>query len=380
MMFELSDDQRAIVDSFVKFRDKEVRPPVEKHRERIWPRDEWGSMFGRLMEFGLGRSKIPLAAGGSGLDAVTSGLLYEKLSYVSVDLAAAIALVDVVLGMLHTSRNDYLIERFSPGLLSGATIPSIAITEPGTGSDVGSLRTKAVREGDGYRISGEKTWISNATLSDICLPLVRLESGEFAMFLVERERGYQTREITKLGLNSWPTGQVIFDEVRVPASHMIGQPGSTLQSILRDFQQMRPNVALFAVGIAQAALDAAVAYARERVQWGKPIAGHQMVQSLIAEMATDLDASRLLAYRALSLVDRNQRSDAEGSMAKWFATEAAVRIASKAIQIHGAYGLSTEYPVEKLFRDARMLTIPEGTSEIQQLIIGRAILGVSAIS
>ncbi len=379
MIFELTEDQRLIVDNFVRFRDKEIAPLVQKYREQIWPREVWRATFKRLIDMGLGNSKLPVELGGNGLDAVTTGLLYERLAYVSADLAAAIALVDGVCSLLHESGVAALADRFIPGLLSGQVIPSVAITEPGAGSDVGLLRARATLSGDEYVIDGEKTWISNATLSDICLPLVKLESGEIAMFVVERTHGYQTKEIHKLGLNSWPTGQVIFDQVRVPATNMIGKPGVAFTNMLRNFQKMRPNVALYSIGIAQAAFDAAVRYARERVQWGKPIAGHQLIQAMIAEMATELDASKLLAYRALAMVDRGVRCDAETSMAKWYATEAAVRITSKAIQIHGAYGLSTEYPVEKLFRDARMLTIPEGTSEIQQLIIGRAILGVSAI-
>lgn len=378
MDFEPNEEQRLIIDNFRRFRDTEVRPQVEKNRDRLWPKADWQEMFGKLIGFGLGSSMIPQEVGGSGLDLVTLGLLYEELAYLSPELAGGVALTDFALRMLHTAANPEIKEKYFSGLLAGKLIVGMAVTEPDTGSNVAGLRTRAVRDGDHYIIDGEKTWVSNASMSDLILPLVRLENGELALFVVEREHGYTTREIDKMGLKSWPTGQVFFDNVRVPAVNMIGEPGAGLRMTLRGFELARVMVAVYAIGVARAALDAAVAYAKTRVQWGKPIGGHQLIQGMIAEMATELDCARLLALRALSLIQKGIRCDTQSSMAKWYATEAAVHITSNAIQIHGAYGLSTEYPVERLFRDARMLTIPDGTAQIQKLIIGRNLLGIAA--
>jgi alkylation response protein AidB-like acyl-CoA dehydrogenase len=231
-------------------------------------------------------------------------------------------------------------------------------------------------------LSGRKIWISNGCHADLALVVARTGDGgdaPLSRFLVDREpAGFQSREIETIGLRGFSTAELVFDDTLVPKANLIGRAGDGLADSLIDFGATRCYAAIGAVGVARAALEAAVAYARQRVQWGQPIAGHQLIQAHIAQMATQLDCARLLTLRAADLIDRGMRCDAETSMAKYFATEAAVRITSAAIQVHGAIGLSAELPVERYFRDARMMTIPDGTSEIQKLIIARDILGVAA--
>lgn len=241
-----------------------------------------------------------------------------------------------------------------------------------------------MRDGDHYIVTGEKTWISNGHYSDFCMVIVRTSqegSGAISMILVDRaEHGYESRNIDKLGLNSTSTAQLFFDGARVPAANMMIAPGTGLKNTMVLFEKARPMVGLTSVGIAQAALDKAVAYSKERRQHGKPIGGHQLIQGMLAEAATELDAARLLVYRAFNLIDHGVRSEVQSAMAKWYATEMAVNVTSKAVQIHGGNGITKDFGVELLFRNARMMPIPDGTTEIQKLIIGRALTGINAFS
>jgi len=202
---------------------------------------------------------------------------------------------------------------------------------------------------------------------------------EFTMFLVDpHEHRIETREISKLGLTSWSLGQVVFNDTLISRDHVIGAVGAGLRETMRGFERARLFISILALGIGQAALEATIQYSKDRLQFDKPIGAHQLVQELVADMATDLHAARLLVYRGLDLVERGVRCNLEAAMAKVFATEAAVRITSKAIQVHGAYGLTREFPLERHFRDARMLTVPDGTTQINQLVIGRELLGLDA--
>jgi alkylation response protein AidB-like acyl-CoA dehydrogenase len=197
--------------------------------------------------------------------------------------------------------------------------------------------------------------------------------------IVEKEVSpYEARDLPKLGLRSFPTAELVFQDCRVPKENLLVAPGQGLKETLRSFESARAGMAIGSVGMAQAAIDASVRYAKERIQFGKPIGSFQLIQEMIADMVAETEAARLLAYRAHSLLDKKVRCDRETSMAKFYATEAAVRVTSMAIQIHGAYGLSEEYPVERYFRDARSFTIPDGTTQIQKMIVARRVLGLSA--
>ena len=222
-------------------------------------------------------------------------------------------------------------------------------------------------------------WISNASIADVILLTARSDDDKFIMLLVDtREVSVEKQEIKKLGLNGWSLGQLNFADVAIPKSHVIGDPAGGLRETMRGFERARCFVSTLALGIAGAALEHSITYVKEREQFGKLLGEHQLIQAMISEMATELHASRLLVYRALSLLDKGVQCNMEAAMAKVYATEAAVRITSKAIQVHGAFGISTEFPVERLFRAARMLTIPDGTTQINQLVIGRELLGLSA--
>ncbi|MDR3468017.1 MAG: acyl-CoA/acyl-ACP dehydrogenase [Xanthobacteraceae bacterium] len=377
MNFDLSEEQRIGVDSFRRFLVAEVKPTIDRFASDVMPKAIVHDLFRKLSPFGLGSGWVPTESGGAGLDLITSGLLYEELSRVSSGLAAQVCVNDSVSLLLHKIGTADQQARYLPGLLSGELIASIAVTEPGVGSQPGGIRTRAVRDGENWRISGEKCWISNCDVSDLAVVVCRTDDGP-SMVLVERADGYKSRNFGKLGQKEKSTGQLLFDDVRVPLANLVGQRGEALKIMARLFERARCMVALYATGIASAALDASIEYARTREQWGKPIGGHQLVQSMLAEMATEIDCSRLLAFRGLAMVEQGQRCEMQASMAKWYASEAAIRVTSHAIQIHGAYGLSTEFPLERYFRDARMMTIPDGTTQIQKLIIGRNLTGMAA--
>lgn len=377
MDFDLTEEQRIGVDSLRRFLAAEIKPVIDRHASDAMPKAAVHDLFRKMSPFGLGSGWVSEEKGGAGLDLITSGLLYEELARVSSGLAAQVCVNDSVSLLLDKIGTPEQQERYLPGLLKGDLVASIAVTEPGVGSQPGGMRTRAVRDGDEWRISGEKNWISNCDVSDIAVVVCRTEDGP-TMVLVERAHGYTSRNFEKLGQCEKSTGQLLFDDVRAPFSNLVGKPGEALKTMARLFERARCMVALYATGIAGAALDASIEYARTREQWGKPIGGHQLVQAMLAEMATEIDCSRLLAFRGLALVEQGKRCDTQASMAKWYATEAAIRVTSNAIQIHGAYGLSCEYPLEKYFRDARMMTIPDGTTQIQKLVIGRNLTGLAA--
>ncbi|MBI2963273.1 MAG: acyl-CoA/acyl-ACP dehydrogenase [Deltaproteobacteria bacterium] len=380
MDFDLSEDQRIALDALRRFAEAEVAPAVEPWRDAPIPKALARGLLRKLSRYGVGSGWLGESDGGLALDLVTSGLLYEELARISPGLAGTAFINEGVSLAIATLGTPEQKRRWLPALLAGDSIGCSAITEPGVGSNVRDVRTRAVRDGDGWRVRGEKTWISNAGISDLAVVVVRGEdeSQGLSQIVVEREDGYRSRELAKLGLNDWSTAELVFDDVFVPGDRLLGEPGGGLRRTLQLFERARCFVAAIANGIARAALDAAVAYVQTREQWGKKIGGHQLVQELIADMATELDAARLLMLRGLHLVQKGIRCDTQTSMAKYFATEAAVRIASRAIEVHGAYGLSRELSIELHFRNARMMTIPDGTSEIQKLVIGRNLIGLAA--
>lgn len=382
MDFQPTEDQRLIVDNARRFIDRELRGTAEAATDRPIEKAQLQALLGAVAPLGYLGSRVPAAAGGHALPMVTTMLLYEELFCVFPSLAGAAFVNDVVAFGLHRDGSAAQQEHYLGGLMGGQIIACQAATEPQAGSDVRALRMRARETADGYRLRGRKIWISNGSYADLCLVVARTGDGDDAplsRFLVDREPGgFQSREIETIGLRGFSTAELVFDDTVVPKANLMGRAGDGLTDSLIDFGATRCYAAIGAVGVARAALEAAAAYACERVQWGKPIAGHQLIQAHIAEMATQLDCARLLTLRAADRIDRGMRCDAETSMAKYFATEAAVRITSAAIQVHGAIGLSAELPLERYFRDARMMTIPDGTSEIQKLIIARNILGVAA--
>ncbi|HWL79575.1 MAG TPA: acyl-CoA dehydrogenase family protein [Roseomonas sp.] len=381
MDFNLSEEQRIALDGWRRFLERDVRPVTEQHLDHVIPAPVLKRLLGMTVEHGVGCGWVPEADGGLGLDFLTSGLLYEELARVSADLAGAAFVNEGAAIKLHHLGSPEQKERYLAPTLRGELIGCSAISEPDVGSDVRAMRTRAVRQGEHYRITGEKMWISNSSIADYITVVAATGEQEFTMFLLDRaEHGFETREIEKLGLNGWSLGQITLQDVVVPASSVMGEPGGGLRETMKGFERSRCFISLLGLGLARASLDASITYAQQRRQFGKPIGGHQLVQQLIAEMATELDAARLMVYRALSLLDQGRGTNIEAAMAKAFATEAVLRITSKAVQVHGAFGISREFPVERHFRSARMLTIPDGTTQVNNLIIGRILLGISAFT
>jgi alkylation response protein AidB-like acyl-CoA dehydrogenase len=377
--FSLSEEQRLAIDGWRRHLQHKVLPITSAFLDRPFPKDVAHELLRLTIPYGVGSGWISEADGGAGLDFLTSGLLFEELSRTSPDLGGVAWVTEGAALKIQSAGLPAIKERYLPGLVSGDLIGCSATSEPEAGSNVREIKTRAERDGRNYRITGEKLWTSNATIADIALVVARTDARQYTMFLVDRrEHGFEAKEISKLGLNGWSMGQLVFDDVVVPEENIVGGIGGGLRETMKGFERSRCFVSTLALGIAQSALDASVAYALQRKQFGKLIAGHQLIQGMLAEMVTDLEAARLLVYRALWLLSTGTRCELEAAVAKSFATEAAQRISSKAIQIHGAIGLTREFPVERHFRDARLLTIPDGTTQINQLIIGRKLTGIDA--
>jgi acyl-CoA dehydrogenase len=362
-----------------RFAKEVLRPVVDQYRDRHIPKETAHELMMKLSEFGIGSGWVPEEHGGTGVSYLMSGLMYEELSKHCPELAGMSFVHEGAAMKILRGGSDVLKNKYLPGLVSGKLIGCSAVTESSGGSNVRGIKTRAKDRGDHYLVSGEKMWISNASIADVILLTARSDDDKFIMLLIDtREVSVEKQEIKKLGLNGWSLGQLNFADVVIPKSNVIGDPAGGLRETMRGFERARCFVSTLALGIAGAALEHSITYVKEREQFGKLLGEHQLIQAMISDMATELHAGRLLVYRALSLLDKGVQCNMEAAMAKVYATEAAVRITSKAIQVHGAFGISTEFPVERLFRAARMLTIPDGTTQINQLVIGRELLGLSA--
>ncbi|MCP3822582.1 acyl-CoA dehydrogenase family protein [Streptomyces sp. A3M-1-3] len=385
MNLELSDEQAAVRRLAKDFADREITPHAA-----AWDRAESvdRGIVKKLGALGFLGLTIPEECGGSGGDHLSYALVTEELGRGD---SAVRGIVSVSLGLVAKSIAAWGSEeqkrQWLPGLTSGDQVGCFGLTEPGTGSDAGHLATRAVRDGGtagDWVINGTKMFITNGTWADVVLLFARTNDtpghkGVSAFLVPTNTAGLTRREIHgKLGLRGQATAELVLEDVRVPASAVIAPEGKGFSVAMSALAKGRMSVAAGCVGIAQAALDAAVRYAAEREQFGKSIAHHQLVQELITDIAVDVDAARLLTWRVADLIDRGLPFDTEASKAKLFASEAAVRAANNALQVFGGYGYIDEYPAGKLLRDARVMTLYEGTSQIQKLVIGRALTGVSA--
>jgi alkylation response protein AidB-like acyl-CoA dehydrogenase len=380
MDFQLSEEQSLVIGGFQKFLDRDAKPLALRYRDQLIPVDEMRSIQRAMTDFGVGAGVIDEHLGGMGVDAVTTGLLIHELSRCSPDLAVT-ALIQNIIGKLIR----YVPEAIRPGYISDVLevnrLGCVGMSEPDAGSQVTAVRCRAVEDGDDYVINGEKLWISNGGYSDFMFLLARFNDdpvGGLGLILVERKDGYETRDIEKMGLNSQSTAQVSFQDVRVPKTNLMVAPGEAMKTLFISLAGSRPLVSLMALGVAQAALDESVRYAQERTQFGKPIAGHQLISAKIGEMATKVEAGKLLALKALSQVDCGERSDLSAAMSKWFGTQMACEVVAEAMQIHGGNGITKEYPIEYMYRAVRPFMVTEGTNEIQKLSIGRALTGIDA--
>jgi alkylation response protein AidB-like acyl-CoA dehydrogenase len=378
-----TEEQQAAVDGLRRFLDDKVEPVFnEEYRDKFVPREKMGAIMRQLTQFGLVSGVISEANGGTGIDWLTMIMLFEEVAATSADLSVPVLINSFGAYMVERLAPAHLRERYLPGLISGELFCSVGISEPDVGSNVLEVKTRARRDGDHFIINGEKTWISNGSYSDFLICTCRTGDDPrrgLTHFLLDRkEHPYEVREIHKIAWNSQSTAQIFLSDVRVPATNMIGNEGEALKNTLSMFERSRVFVAAQGLCIGRRALEEAVRYAKERRQHGKVIAGHQLIAAMLAEMATDVDAARLLIYRAASMIEAGVPAEMEAAMAKYFACEMAVTVARQAVQIHGGNGVTRDFLVEKLAREAIVAPIPEGTTQIQQLIIGRALTGVNA--
>lgn len=385
MDFEFTEEQKMLKRNVRDFLAKEIAPVVdERDRQGPFTKEEAIGYIKKLMPFGYYIGTLPEEYGGIALDGTTSGVLNEELCYVWASLAATIFIASLAPQILSIA-SDELKERFLPQIAAGELIGCAGITEPNAGSDAAAIETTAVLDGDEWVINGTKTWISNGTIADACAVLAVTDKSKgplgISMILVEKDVSpWESRELHKIGWRAFPTGELYFTDCRVPKGNVLGDPAQGYKRTMQMFEMARSGMAIMAAGISQAAIDASIKYARERKQFGRPIGSFQMIQEMIADMIAETEATRLLGYRALYLIDKGIRARLESSLAKAYGCEAAVRVTSKAIQIHGAMGYSDEYPVERYFRDARMLTIPDGSTQIQKLVVGREAIGIRAFT
>ena len=386
MILELNEEQTLLKKSARQFMEQEIIPIAEDYDRKYLPlpRDIAVDLLKKLVPLGYIGSILPQQDGGQDLDLVSYGILVEEIvrAYASLGLVAVMQQA-ALLPILAKEGTPEQKAKFIPKVLSLEKITCFGLTEPDVGSGARDIKTTAIMDGDDYIINGTKTWITNGEIADIAVVFASTDRSKgdkgLSCFIVDRDESpFTARELPKLGLRSCPTSEVIFEDCRVPKSNLLGNLGGAYRMALADLVEIRVSVGMAAVGLAQAAIDAAVKYAQERKQFGRPIGSFQLVQGMIADMVMMTEAARFLCYRAYYLLNKGETCFKEASIAKAFGTEMAVGVTSKAIQIHGAYGISEEYPVERYFRDARTLTFPDGATQIQKLIIGREMLGISA--
>ncbi|MDI9948220.1 acyl-CoA dehydrogenase family protein [Rhodococcus sp. IEGM 1305] len=381
MDLKLTAEQKEFRQLARDFLNKEVVP----HRA-AWDRAESvdTAIVEKLADIGFFGMTIPEEYGGLGGDYITYCLGMEELGRAD---SAVRGIVSVSMGLVgkvilsHGTEDQK--HEWLPRIASGEALACFGLTEPDNGSDPGNLKTRAVRSGDDFVINGSKIFITNGTWAKLCLVFARTggsgPKGVSAFLVPTDTPGFDSREIHgKLGLRGQATAELSLTDVRVPASCLLGSEGQGFSIAMHSLDKGRVSVGAGCVGIIQGCLEAAVDYSRERTQFDRPLASFQLVQDLIADMSVDADAGRLLTWRAADLIERGEPFGTAASKAKYFCSEAAVRAANNAIQIFGGYGYVDEYPVAKYMRDARVMTLYEGTSQIQKLLIGRAETGVSA--
>ncbi len=379
MAYELNEEQKMIQAMVRDFAREEVMPGAgERDRKKIFPAD----IIKKMGELGLMGMNVPPEYNGAGVDTVSYSLALQEIAYACASTAVIMSVHNsVACGPIYLFGSDYLKETYLKPLAAGKKLGSFALTEPNAGSDPASQRSRAVKDGDSYIINGTKMFITSGKNSDITVVTAYTDPEKrhngISAFVVEKGTpGFSVgKEEEKMGLRASDTVELIFEDCRVPASNLLGEEGDGFKIAMTSLDGGRIGIASQSVGIAQACLDASVNYARERTQFGRPISQFQAIRWMIADMATEIEAARLLTFNAASMRDRGENFSAAASMAKVFASEMANRVAYKALQIHGGYGYIKEYPVERYYRDARVLTIYEGTSEIQRVVIANHVIG-----
>jgi butyryl-CoA dehydrogenase len=380
MNFQLTEEHEMIRRMVREFVEKEVAPRAEEIDEK----DEFpGDLFQRMGEVGLLGLPFPEAYGGSGGDYVSLVIALEEVARASGSMAIILdAHTSLCCEPLYLFGTEAQKQKYLVPLARGQKIGAFGLTEPQAGSDAGATRTRAVRDGDEWVINGQKIFITNGSIADVVVITAKTDPEKgtrgISSFIVEKGTpGFQSgRDEKKMGLKGSVTSELFFEECRVPVENLLGEENEGFKQFLVTLDAGRIAIAAMALGLAQGAFEKAVAFARERVQFGQPIARFQAIQWMIADMATEIEAARLLVYRAAWLKVQGTPFRQEASMAKLFATETSERVCRKAVQIHGGYGYVREYGVERMYRDQRLCAIGEGTNEIQRLVIARHVLGL----
>ncbi len=381
MDFELNEEQKAIQEMARKFADTEIAPFADKwDEEHHFPRD----VVLKMGDLGFFGCIIPEEYGGTNSGWMAMTLITEEIARGSSSLRVTFNMQSA--GSAYTIfryGSEALKERYVSRLISGEWIGCFGITEPNAGSDIMALKTTALDKGDHFLVNGSKTWITNAQVADLCVLYAyhdrEAESKGLSAYVVELKNtaGITTRGLDKMGTRSSPTGEIIFEDAKIPKENILGKLGDGVKIVFSSLNQTRISCAAGGVGVAQACLDAAVKYCNEREQFGQPIGQFQMNQEMVANMAVEIEAARLLTYRAAYQKDQGQLGNTlETSYAKYFAGEVAARAAHSAMKILGAYGYSTEYPVARYYRDAVLYQIVEGTANVQKMIIALDRLGI----
>ncbi|MBL7213207.1 MAG: acyl-CoA dehydrogenase [Desulfobacteraceae bacterium] len=379
MAYQLSEEQRMIQAMVRDFAREEILPTAsERDKSGEFPAE----ILKKMGELGLMGMSVPPEYNGAGVDTVSYSVALQEVAYACASTAVVMSVHNsVACGPIYLYGSEYLKETHLKPLAVGTKIGSFALTEASAGSDPASQKANAVREGDDYVINGTKMFITTGKNSDLTVVTAYTDRDKkhrgISAFVVEKGTPgfYVGKEEEKMGLRASDTVELIFEECRVPAQNLLGQEGDGFVIAMASLDGGRIGIASQSVGLAQACLDAAVSYSKERIQFNKPIAKFQGIRWMIADMATQLEAARLLTFNAAAMRDRGEDFSAAASMAKVFASEMANKVAYQALQIHGGYGYIREFPLERYYRDARVFTIYEGTSEIQRRVIANHVIG-----
>ena len=378
MDFELTDEQKMIQEMARNFTEKEVAPvAAELDDTHQFPTD----LASKMGELGLMGVAVPEEYGGAGMDYVSYVIALEEISSACANTGVVMSANNsLACGPVLKNGTEEQKQRFLAPMAAGEKIGCFGLTEPSAGSDAGNQKTTAVLEGEEWVLNGNKVFITNGTHADIAVVFAMTDKEKgvkgISTFIVEKDTpGFTAGKAEKkLGLNASGTAELVFEDCRIPKDQLLGELGQGFKIALQTLDGGRIGIAAQAIGIARGAMEQSVRYSLERVQFNQPIAKFQAIQWMLADMATEIDAARLLAYRAARKQDSGERFTTEAAMAKLFASETAMKTATKAVQIHGGYGYSKEYPVERNFRDAKITEIYEGTSEIQRIVIASSLL------
>ncbi|NLJ55798.1 MAG: acyl-CoA dehydrogenase [Firmicutes bacterium] len=376
MIFELNDEQKAIKKMVREFTEKEIVPVARDLDDK----EEYPfEIIKKLDELGLSNLAVPEEYGGPGVDSLSATIIIEELAFGCAGVATSAACNSLALYPLILGGSQKLKEKYLPFICNNGKFASFCLTEPNAGSDVGAVSTTAEKKGNEYIINGNKCFITSGSHADYYTVFAKTNKNDpksLSAFMVEADlpgvvRG--KKEI-KMGIRASDTAEIIFEEVKIPSENLIGKEGDGFRLSMQTLDMARPTVGAIAVGLAQAAFEAAVSHAKERVQFGRPIAYNQGIQFILADMATEIEAARLLVYQASWLKDQKKPFSRQSAISKLYASDMAMRVTTNAVQVLGGYGYSREYMVEKYMRDAKIMQIYEGTNEIHRIVIANQIL------